>query len=73
MTEVDLRALVREAVERHLGRAACQAGPAVPVPPVPEPHVTHRLYVAIVNTTDQCHIEPSSPCDHCGYCKTHGF
>jgi threonine dehydrogenase-like Zn-dependent dehydrogenase len=25
-----------------------------------------------VNPGDACVIEPSVPCDHCGYCKSHG-
>lgn len=77
MTDAELRTLVRDAVARHLGRA-----PRPPMSdPAPAPHVrtsswsehpSHHLYLQVVNTTDACVIEPSVPCDHCGYCKSHG-
>ena len=76
MNELDLRALVREAVERHLGRASST--------PEPEPrqpaasvegaisHASHGVYLALVNVGDACLIEPAVPCTHCNYCKSHG-
>jgi hypothetical protein len=79
MTDAELRALVRDAVARHLaGRAA--AAPASPVsaapPALAQPtwaqHPSHYTYVTVVNTTDACVIEPGVSCDHCGYCKSHG-
>lgn len=30
------------------------------------------LYDGLVNVTGECVIEPAVPCDHCGFCKTHG-
>lgn len=69
MTDAELRALVRDAVARHLGTA--------PPAPVHRPsswaqHPSHHMYLQVVNTTEACVIEPSVPCDHCGYCKSHG-
>ena len=82
MNDQELRALVRDAVARHLGRS--------PQPPEPLPMVTavtqdagqsdrpwrqhhsHGQYLAVINTGDACVIEPSVNCDHCGYCKSHG-
>ncbi|MEO8482814.1 MAG: hypothetical protein ABI634_11430 [Acidobacteriota bacterium] len=78
MTDAELRALVRDAVARHLGTA--------PRAPIPEPasallqqrpsswtqHPSHHIYLQVVNTTDACVIEPAVSCDHCGYCKSHG-
>ena len=35
-------------------------------------HPSHSVYVHLVNTTDDCVIEPTVRCNHCNYCKTHG-
>jgi len=85
MNDQELRALVREAVARHLGRSSpssARASMAAPMPAAPvlggtaaspwAGHASHGLYVSLVNVTDACVIEPSVPCDHCGYCKSHG-
>ena len=80
MTDAQLRALVREAVERHLGTGAASlshpCGAPAPIPPPARQdvsaHPSHHLYLTVVNTTEACVIEPSVPCDHCGYCKSHG-
>ena len=75
MTDQELRALVRDAVARHLGAgttglpagALAQAGTtglAV--------HASHAIYVSLVNPGGECVIEPSVPCNHCNYCKSHG-
>jgi hypothetical protein len=75
MNEQDLRALVRDAVARHMGGAHAEA-PNESLPArtaVPhQPHPSHSLYLTLVNTTDACIIEPSVPCEHCEYCKSHG-
>jgi hypothetical protein len=81
MTELDLRALVREAVQRHLGQTPATAGaPAsAHAPAATGPHAgraghpAQAVYLTLVNTTDDCVIEPSVRCNHCGYCKTHGY
>jgi hypothetical protein len=85
MTDAELRAIVRDAVARHLGRpAAVPARSAVvspahattthahhPAPPWQQ-HASHHLYLSLVNVDGSCVIEPSVACDHCGYCKSHG-
>jgi len=79
MNDAELRALVRDAVARHLGAAARASGPE-PTPELPaarpqppwQHHPSHHLYLAVLNTTDACVIEPSVACDHCGYCRSHG-
>ena len=71
MNEQDLRALVRAAVARQMGTGA----------PPPESHEpvplrlfsSHTLYSGLVNVGDACVIEPAVKCDHCGYCKSHGY
>jgi hypothetical protein len=81
MTDAELRAIVRQAVARHLGRAGDQGPVAPPAssdayhpqPSAPwQHHASHHLYVSLVNTDSACVIEPSVACDHCGYCKSHG-
>ena len=77
MNELDLRALVRDAVERHLGRQATNlsepetAASAMPTAR-PTSHASHGVYLTLVNVGDACLIEPSVPCTHCNYCKSHG-
>lgn len=78
MNEQELRALVRTAVARHLGTSAppscASAAHAVPAPSAPLPLLSsHAVYAGLVNVTDACVIEPAVSCDHCGYCKSHGF
>lgn len=75
MNELDLRALVREAVERHLGGRT----PTADEPPRPSPvseavssHVSHGVYLTLINPGDACVIEPAVPCTHCNYCRSHG-
>ncbi len=86
MTDDELRALVREAVARQLGRQGPSAPAVTPriggpshvaaastAAPSPwQQHPSHHLYVSLVSTGDACVIEPSVTCDHCGYCKSHG-
>jgi hypothetical protein len=78
MNEQELRAIVRGAVERHLGVAAPAASlSAEPVrvsavQRAPASHASHGLYAGLINVGDACVIEPAVPCDHCGYCKSHG-
>ena len=75
MNDQELRALVREAVARHLSRPGSTAAAPAPSAPVPAAapgiHPSHVQYL-IVNDTDACVIEPSVSCNHCGYCKCHG-
>lgn len=79
MNDQELRALVRDAVARHLGARtpASQMSPMAPLAASREPHgfaghASHAIYLAVVNPGESCVIEPSVPCDHCGYCKSHG-
>jgi hypothetical protein len=82
MNEQELRSIVRAAVARHLGADAPMdpmAGvrPAAPPASHAPAHVSllgsHSLYAGLVNVTDTCVIEPAVSCDHCGYCRSHGY
>jgi hypothetical protein len=86
MNEQDLRVLVREAIERHLGR------PAERVPKRDREsfsgwladndsrsrfasHASHIiLHVTPGSEIDdgRCLIEPSVQCNHCGFCQSYG-
>jgi hypothetical protein len=88
MNEQDVRALVREAVERHLGRLEPLQGVrgegqrATPtastreVYPLPlAPHPSH-VFLSVLPGSEvddgMCVIEPRVRCNHCGYCQTYG-
>ena len=76
MNDQELRALVRESIAKQLGQPA----PA-PTPLHSGPHPSHGIYL-IARDHDEgaaapdgnipCIIEPSVPCTHCNYCKSHG-
>jgi hypothetical protein len=79
MTDQELRALVRDAVARHLGPR--EGGTPLPPPGAAAPaarlapaafHASHAVYLTIVNTDEACVIEPAVPCSHCNYCRSHG-
>ena len=77
MTDDELRALVRDSVARHLGKAAVTSSPR-PVPTLAprlsppaghaspwQQHPSHHLYVSLVGTGEACVIEPSVPRPGC--------
>lgn len=74
MTEQELRALVRDAIARHLSATgdarADQAASFLPPASVRQ-HASHALFV-IPAGDDACIIEPTVACTHCGYCKSYG-
>jgi hypothetical protein len=86
MTDDELRALVRDAVARHLGggatagsasdpgAAAIQA-PGVPVSvPLWRAHASFGKFVLPTGSEQDgpCLIEPAVRCNHCGYCLSYG-
>jgi hypothetical protein len=77
MTEQELRALVREAIARHLSGSTGQARPAI-APPLMHParltHASHGLFAVPDGSEGDgpCIIEPAVMCTHCGYCKSYG-
>jgi hypothetical protein len=88
MTDAELRAIVRDAVARHLGARAAAVPLAVSSPPVVmvatpgsnvsvSPSTSWTLHPSHYRYTlaapdGTCVIEPAVSCDHCGYCKSHG-
>ncbi len=82
MNDQELRSLVRAAVARHMGDGLRTGTPVEPRPastpapltPILSPVLSsHALYTGLVNVGDACVIEPAVSCDHCGYCKSHGY
>jgi hypothetical protein len=78
MNEEDVRALVREAVERHLARPEAAAavrrqGPAWA--PGGAAHPSHVI-LSVLPGSDlddgMCVIEPAVRCNHCGFCQSYG-
>jgi hypothetical protein len=75
MTEQELRQLVRGVIAE---RAEVWLKPdATPPDPTVIPltsirgHASHALFV-IPAEGEACLIEPTVPCNHCGYCKSYG-
>ena len=70
MNEDALRAMIRQAIARHIDPAGEDApGRTVGVMPTADP--SHYRY-ALPESGGPCLIEPSVPCNHCGYCQSHG-
>jgi hypothetical protein len=70
MNEDALRALVRDTIAR------VQAGTTPPHPDASRllhvtSHPSHYQYV-LPPSDGPCIIEPGVPCNHCGYCQSHG-
>jgi len=87
MNEQELRGLVREAIERHLGRPEKRG--RVPFSAEPEPradlhaappasshsHASHILLKVVPGSEAEdgmCVIEPAVRCNHCGFCQSYG-
>jgi hypothetical protein len=83
MNEQDVRALVREAIERHLARperparvehydlGATQAAEY----PKAADHPSHVLLKVVAGSDSDdgmCVIEPRVRCNHCGFCQSFG-
>ena len=77
MTEDDLRALVRQAVARHLpasgaDRRRRRRPVGTPAPGV-HPSFGRYLLPREPGSDGACLIEPAVKCNHCGFCLSHGF
>ena len=73
MNEDQLRALVREAIARHLPGGGGGTDLRSPEhPPTLSSHPSHFRY-DLPQAGGPCLIEPAVPCNHCGYCQSHGY
>jgi hypothetical protein len=76
MTDDQLRALVRDAVARHLGLTPSGEAAAPATVPL-RMHPSHYRYLSLQRGSEgeaagPCIIEPAVTCNHCGYCQSHG-
>jgi hypothetical protein len=69
--EQALRALVRQALARHLGGEAPASGASDPRWLTLVTQASHYRY-ALPPSDGPCLIEPTVQCNHCGYCESHG-
>ena len=88
MTDDELRALVRDAVQRHIGGRVSSPPSLAPPASISSDDsgwrfprtitrgrrhdASHAQYLTVINVGDACVIEPGVECNHCGYCKSHG-
>jgi hypothetical protein len=75
MTDDELRALVRDAVARHLGgSAAAPVSPAAVPVPLWRAHPSFGKFLVPSGTEQDgpCLIEPTVHCNHCGFCQSYG-
>jgi hypothetical protein len=78
MTDDELRALVRDAVQRHIGGRLSSPPSLAPPASISSDDsgwrhdASHAQYLTVINVGDACVIEPGVECNHCGYCKSHG-
>jgi hypothetical protein len=68
MDDQELRALVRDTIQRHIEAPARESAGAARG----TPHASHYIYVQLQNPSEACLIEPTVPCTHCHYCQSHG-
>ena len=76
MNEDALRVLVRQTLSRLESRDGADAHVSHPVASQPlhvaDPgHTSHYRYT-LQPSGGPCFIEPGVPCNHCGYCQSHG-
>ena len=72
MDENAVRAMVREAIARHVQPAADEALDRTPSQRLAlAAHSSHYRY-ALPGSGAACLIEPAVQCNHCGYCQSHG-
>ena len=82
MNDDDVRALVREAIQKHLGPGAPGTGTSGTNPldtsgPVGTIGTVQslsfsRYKLQRISDDGMCLIEPAVRCNHCGYCECHG-
>ena len=71
MNEDALRSLIRETLARRLPSTPQPQADAADAPTPLAFHASHFRY-ALPDSGGACLIEPTVPCNHCGYCQSHG-
>jgi hypothetical protein len=70
VTDAELRAIVRDAIARRMGADDPARTPRLSLRHDADP--SHARY-DLSNPTEACLIEPAVRCNHCSYCKSHGY
>jgi hypothetical protein len=71
VNEDALRAIVRDTLARIAARDGGEAPPPAAQPLPVAGHSSHYRYT-LPPSGGACFIEPGVPCNHCGYCQSHG-
>jgi hypothetical protein len=71
VNEEALRAIVRDTLARIAARDGSEAPPPMAQPLAVVGHSSHYRYT-LPPSGGPCVIEPGVPCNHCGYCQSHG-
>jgi hypothetical protein len=72
MNEDALRAMIRQTVARHLTPADHVPDHAAPLAPLTLAADASHYRYSLPESGGPCLIEPTVPCNHCGYCQSHG-
>ncbi len=72
MNDDEIRALVRVAIQKHLGTPAAQCRGGSLDPPAVVSMSFGRYALPRAEDDTMCLIEPAVACNHCGYCLSHG-
>jgi hypothetical protein len=72
MNEQEVRALVREAIERHLGRPEKGVRGLTPFSGAHPSHIILEVRPGSETDDGMCVIEPAVRCTHCGFCQSYG-
>ena len=74
ISEQELRGMIRDAIARHSGNEAAHefATPQPSAGPVVGAHASHGRFLLVPSGDNECIIEPSVRCNHCGYCQSLG-
>ena len=73
MNEEELRALIRHAIQSHLGEGMSSTPSLKSQVPSPQVSMSFGQYqLDRANDDTMCLIEPAVRCNHCGFCKCHG-
>jgi len=72
----ELRALVRLAIQKHMGDSVGSGFSRTDADPPPQPAVLSISFgqytLERAKDDTMCLIEPAVRCNHCGFCKCHG-
>ena len=74
MTDDELRALVRDAIAKHLGSSPSVPPAAAASTPAWRAHTSFGKFL-LPRGDDEggpCLIEPTVSCNHCGFCQSYG-